>query len=294
MTTRSRSPEPLGAPIHTVGIADADYPEPLRDLPDPPEPLWWSGDRSLLARPLVAVVGTRRATSYGLRITREIAGALARGGACIVSGMALGIDAAAHQAALEAGGTTIAVLGNGVDVPYPRAHLGLHREILERGLVMAEMPPGARSHGGSFIKRNRIIAGLARMTLVIEAPFGSGALWTAKAAMDLGRDVGAVPGQIDSPQSQGANELLRDGAHAIGSVADALCLAGLAPQLHAEPRVDNDVEMRIWAALGDGAATLDELCARSTVPIAECLTAVTTLELRGAIECALSGEIRRR
>ena len=294
MTTRSRFPEPAPSPIQALGRADADYPERLTELPNPPTTLWWTGDWSVMARPLVAVVGTRRATSYGLRVTREIAGALARGGACVVSGMALGIDAAAHRAALDAGGTTIAILGNGVDVAYPRSHAALHREIIERGLVLSEMPPGARSHGGSFIKRNRIIAGIARATIVVEAPFGSGALSTANAALELGRDLGAVPGPIDSPQSQGANELFRDGAHPIASVADALCLAGLAPQKSAEPRVDDEVEMRVWAALGDGAVTLDELCARSALPVAQCLTAVTTLELRGAIECALTGEIRRR
>lgn len=293
-TTRSPSPSSESAPIHAVGVGDAAYPAVLGDLPDPPDELWWMGDWDVLQRPLVAVVGTRRATSYGLRITREISGALARGGACVVSGMALGIDGAAHRAALESNGATIAVLGTGADVAYPRSHSTLHREIIQRGLVISEMPPGARSHGGSFIKRNRIIAALARLTIVVEAPFGSGALWTARMAMDLGRDLAIVPGPIDSPQSQGANEFLRDGAHPIVSVADALCLAGLAPERHAEPRVDDDVEMRIWAALADGAATLDELCARSALPVAQCLTAITTLELRGAIECALTGEIRRR
>ena len=293
-TTRSPSRSSEVAPIHVVRIGDAAYPSALEDLPDLPGELWWMGDWNVLQRPLVAVVGTRRATSYGLRITREIAGALARGGACVVSGMALGIDGAAHRAALESNGATIAVLGTGADVAYPRSHSTLHREIVERGLGSADMPPGARSQGGSFIKRNRIIAALARLTIVVEAPFGSGALWTARAAMDLGRDLGIVPGPIDSPQSQGANEFLRDGAHPIVAVADALCLAGLAPERHAEPRVDDEVEMRIWAALADGAATLDELCARSALPVAQCLTAITTLELRGAIECALTGEIRRR
>jgi DNA processing protein len=294
VTTRSRSPEPLSAPINLIARDDPGYPDQLRNTPEPPEQLWWVGDWTILQQPLVAIVGTRRATHYGLRVTREIAGALARGGACIVSGMALGIDAAAHQAALDAGGATIAVLGNGVDVAYPRAHARLHREIVERGLVISEMAPGGRSHGGSFIKRNRIIAGLARLTLVVEAPFGSGALSTAKVAIDIGRDLGAVPGQIDSPQSRGVNELLRDGAQVITCVDDALCLAGLAPQGRADPRVDDEVEMRVWSALGDGAMTLDELCARSGLPVAQCLSAVTTLELRGAIDCALSGGIRRR
>ncbi|HET7373401.1 MAG TPA: DNA-processing protein DprA, partial [Gemmatimonadaceae bacterium] len=136
-TTRSHSPSNESAPIHAVGVGDAAYPAVLGDLPDPPDELWWMGDWSILQRPLVAVVGTRRATSYGLRITREITGALARGGACVVSGMALGIDGAAHRAALESNGATIAVLGTGADVAYPRSHSTLHREIIERGLVMS-------------------------------------------------------------------------------------------------------------------------------------------------------------
>jgi DNA processing protein len=280
--------------VEHIARHDAAYPPALTELADPPPRLWWIGDRSLLDGPLVTIVGTRRATSYGLRVTREIASALARAGACVVSGMALGIDAAAHRAALDAGGTTIAVLGTGADVAYPRAHVALHREIIERGLVLSELPPGAHSHGGSFPNRNRILAGLSKVTIVVEAPFGSGALITARHANDLGRDVGIVPGPIDSPQSQGSNLLMRDGAHPIVDVADALGLAGLAPHPRAEPRVDDEIEMRVWAALAHGSATLDEICARAGLPVAQCLSAVTGLELRGAVECALTGEVRRR
>lgn len=273
---------------------DAAFPAALNDLPDPPNGLWYVGNLGLLGANLVTVVGTRRATSYGERITRALAGALARGGACIVSGMAIGVDAAAHRAALDAGGATIAVLGTGVDVAYPRAHVALHRQIARDGLLLSELPPGARSHRGSFPKRNRILAALSRLTIVVEAPFGSGALITAKDATDLGREVAAVGGQIDSPQSQGTNHLLRDGAHVIASIDDAVALAGLSPQPRSAPRIDDETEMRIWAVLADGAASLDELCARSGLPVSECMTAVTGLELRGAVECALTGEIRRR
>jgi DNA processing protein len=280
--------------VERIARDDAAYPAALNDLPNPPAQLWWIGDLSLLDKPLVTIVGTRRATGYGERITRELAASLARAGACVVSGMALGIDAAAHHAALEAGGATIAILGTGADVAYPRAHLSLHREIIERGLVMSELPPGAHSHKGSFPKRNRILAAISTLTIIVEAPFDSGALITAKHATELGRDVAVVPGPIDSPQSQGSNLLLRDGAHPIVSIADALCLAKLAPQPRSDPHVDDEVEMRVWNALGHGAASLDELCARSGLPVAQCLTAVTGLELRGAVECALTGEVRRR
>ena len=280
--------------LRIVEIGDERYPPRLLDLARPPKRLWWHGDLDLLNRTVVAVVGTRRATQYGRRMTTEVAGALARAGATVVSGMALGIDAAAHRAALDVGGATAAVLGTGADVAYPRAHLSLHAEIAEHGAVLSELPPGAHSHGGSFPERNRIIAALASATIVIEAPLDSGALITATRALELGRDIGIVPGPIDSPQSQGSNALMRDGAHPIVAVADALALVGLAPPpVPSAPRLDGDSEIKIWRALDDGSATMDELCARTGLPVAQCLSTVTALELRGLIECGLTGEIRR-
>jgi DNA processing protein len=282
---------------------DDRFPEQLRELHDPPAVLWSRGDWRTLRQPsrgdrrdapIVAIVGTRRATSYGQRVTREIAAALARAGACVVSGMALGIDGCAHRAALDAGGCTVAVLGTGADVAYPRAHTALHREIGERGLLLSELAPGARSDAGSFPRRNRIIAGLARLTIVVEAPIRSGALITSKDALELGRDVAAVPGPIDSPQSQGANELIREGAHAITCVSDALSLVGLDPPVRIAPELHGDEESRIWDVLQEGAVSLDELCSRTGLPVAKCLSAVTALEIRGVVECALTGVIRRR
>jgi DNA processing protein len=280
--------------LSLVTAGDEVYPAPLRELHDPPVVLWSHGAWETLRPPVVAIVGTRRATSYGQRVTREIASALARAGACVVSGMALGVDAYAHRAALDAGGRTVAVLGTGADVPYPRAHTALHREICARGLVLSELPPGAKSDKGSFPRRNRIIAGLATLTIVVEAPARSGALITARDALDLGRDVAGVPGPIDSPQSEGTNALLRDGAHVIASVADALRLVGLDAPVRLAPALVGDDEPRIWEALAGGPATLDELCGRSALPVSRCLAAVTSLEVRGVIECALTGEIRRR
>jgi DNA processing protein len=278
----------------TIPSSSPEFPEALRDLPDPPAQIWTLGSLAVLDAPVVAVVGTRRATSYGLRVTRDLVTALVRGGACVVSGMALGIDGMAHRAALDAGGMTAAVLGTGVDVAYPRAHLSLYGEIVERGLMISEMEPGSRSHGGSFLQRNRLIAALARLTIVVEAPFKSGALQTAAIAEQLGRTVAMVPGPIDSPQSAGSNQQMRDGAHILASIDDALSLAGLSPQRRTGPRLDDELEMRVWKALDTGAASLDELCARAALPVAKCLGTVTALELRGAVECALTGEIRRR
>lgn len=280
--------------MQLVARDDDAYPAALRDLVEPPAALWGIGDWTLTTRPVVAIVGTRRATAYGERITRELSGALARAGACIVSGMALGIDAMAHRAALDAGGATIAVLGTGVDVAYPKAHRALHAEIMSRGLVLSELPPGAHSHGGSFPLRNRIIAALATMTIVVEAPFKSGALITSDRALELGRTVAAVPGPIDAPQSEGTNHLIREGAQIIASVADALTLVGLEAPARGRHALETEAEARLWKELTQGASTLDALCSRSGLPVSECLAAVTALELRGAIECALTGEIRRR
>jgi DNA processing protein len=208
--------------------------------------------------------------------------------------MALGIDSVAHRATLDADGQTIAVLGTGVDVAYPRAHVALHREIAEKGLLLSELAPGAKSHKGSFPNRNRIIAGLSRVVIIAEAPMQSGALITANHALDLGRDIAVIPGPIDSPHCAGSNELLRNGAHPIVSIADAIALAGLTPQRRTGPVIADETEMRIWRALEKGAASLDELCVAADLPVARCLAAVTGLELRGAVECALTGEIRRR
>lgn len=280
--------------VETIRYHSPEYPAALHDLSDRPETIWTIGNRTILDAPVVAVVGTRRATAYGLRITRELVGAFARAGACVVSGMAFGIDAAAHRATLESGARTVAVLPGGVDVPYPKSHRSLYREIGERGLLLSERPPGARPFHQHFIARNRLIAALAKVTIIVEAPISSGALHTARFADDLHRNVGIVPGPLDSPQSAGSNLLMRDGAQVIATIDDALALAGLGPQQGGEASVTNETERQVWNALAQGSASLDELCARAALPVAECLTAVTGLELRGAVECALSGEIRRR
>jgi len=226
-------------------------------------------------------------------VTRELAGALARAGVAIVSGLARGVDAIAHEATLEAGGRTMAVLGTGVDVAYPRAHRALQSEIARRGLLVSEEAPGSRATTSSFPKRNRIIAAIAKATIIVEAPLRSGALITAEHATDLHRTVAAVPGPVDSPQSAGTNLLLRDGANVIASVADALAIMGMSAPLPAAPEPRTAAERRILDALASGPADLDALVAISGLPTRECLAAVTTLELRGAIVHDLTGEVRR-
>ena len=281
--------------MRRIELGDEGYPPALLDLPAPPRVLWAIGDGAVLRPPVVAIVGTRKATPYGLRTTREIAGALARAGACIVSGMARGIDGMAHLAALDAHGGTVAVLGTGVDIAYPAGHRPLHARIRERGLLLSEELPGAHAGPGSFPRRNRLIAALASITIVVEAGVKSGARITASHALELGRTVAAVPGPIDAPQSAGTNSLLRDGATVIADVADALQLAGLTPPIRRpDPEIATAAERAVWSALGDGELDVDTLTVRSGLPARDCLAAVTTLELSGAIECALTGEIRRR
>lgn len=269
------------------------YPERLLDAPHPPRVLWAHGDLSLLDRPCVAIVGTRRATAYAERVARELGRVLALAGATVVSGLARGVDACAHRGALDVEGATVAVLGTGLDVVFPRAHADLQRTIAERGLLLSELEPGDPAHGGSFPERNRIIAALCSATIVVEGGEKSGALITARDALDMGRNVGAVPGPIDVPQSLGSNRLLADGAAVIASMADALTLAGLVAPLRVSALPEHGAERRLWDALAVGPADLDTLCTRASLPAHEGLAAASGLEMRGMIECALSGEIRR-
>ena len=278
--------------MRVVARGDEGYPARLLDLRDPPARVHLMGDWPAAA-PAVAVVGTRAATAYGERVTRELVRALGRVGVVVVSGMARGIDAAAHRAALEAGAPTLAVLGTGIDVPYPAAHRALHEELAARAGVLSEQPPGRRAFPGCFPRRNRLIAALADVTLVVEAGPKSGALITAAHALELGRTVAAVPGPIDAPQHRGANELLRDGAHVVASPDDLLALVGRSVPVPAAPALEGD-ERAVWDALGRRALDADALTTLSGLPAHRCMAAVTTLELRGVVECALSGEIRRR
>ena len=271
-----------------------EYPIELLDLPSPPDPLYAIGRISALAKPRVAIVGTRNSTAYGERTARGLTRSLVRAGVSVISGMARGIDAAAHRTAIEEGGNTVAVLGTGIDVPYPVGHRQLHRSIGEHGLVLSENPPGATAHAGAFPKRNRIIAALAPVTIVVEAGFKSGALNTATQALELGRVVAAVPGPIDSEQSRGSNQLIRDGAIVIASVEDALALLGVsAPKDRPIPNLPEN-ERRVWDALEGGLFEVDALAAKSRLSTPACLAAVTSLEIMGLVDCSAAGEIRRR
>ncbi len=213
----------------TLNLADERYPERLRTIPDPPPVLYCDGLPGPEDRLAIAVVGARRATSYGVRVTEALARDLARLGFTIVSGMARGIDAAAHRGALAAGGRTIAVLGCGLDVVYPPEHDRLKAEIARSGSVMTEFPPGTRPLASHFPRRNRILSGLALGVVVVEAAEGSGSLITARLALDQGREVFAVPGPLDAPLSRGPHGLIKQGAKLVETVEDIM--EELLPQL---------------------------------------------------------------
>jgi len=238
-------------------IGAEGLPGSLRDLSNPPAGLCCEGDVGLLADApdrLVAIVGTREPTPYGVRMASQLARACARAGLVVVSGMARGVDVAAHQAALEAGGRTIGVQGTGVDVPYPVAHRTLLAEMGRRALVVSEVEPGTRAVQGCFPRRNRIIAALCRVTLVVEAGFKSGAVNTATQALELGRVVAGVPGRIEDPTAAGVNLLIRDRAQVITDVEDLLGLYGLST-IGTESCLPDD-----WCGVGEdlGLAEADE------------------------------------
>ncbi len=283
----------IGAALFVRG--EAAYPEKLLALEHPPLWVTTRGDCEHLAAVGVAIVGTREASPYGTRIAREIGATVVRAGGVVVSGLARGIDAVAHRAALEAGGATIAVLGTGVDVPYPTGHRALLDEVVKHGLAMSELPPGARGTPGAFPNRNRIIAALARVTIVVEAGRSSGALITANCAAAIGREVMAVPGPVEAPQSIGCNQLIRDGAYIVTEIADVLHAAGLTVAVAPERGSKLVGPARaVWNALAQGPLDADALAAVSRLPARTCLTAITELELAGLVECGFTGEVRRR
>lgn len=207
-------------------LGSREYPAQLADTPDPPKRLYGIGDPGALVAGL-AVVGARKATPYGFRCTRQFAGWAAAQGVCIISGAAIGCDREAHIAALDEGGSTVAVLGSGPDVDYPRRSSAILSEIRERFAVISECPFGQEPHRFAFVRRNRIIAGLAAAVLVVEAGLPSGTFSTADAALDAGRDVFAIPGSIYSPESRGSNRLIRQGATPITDVSELAAALGV-------------------------------------------------------------------
>ena len=275
------------AAIETVSrirkLGRAEFPELLRQIHDPPRALFLrgAGDVDLLARPAVAIVGARACSPYGAQVARMLGRELAAAGLVVVSGLARGVDGEAHRGALEAEGLTVAVLGCGIDRDYPAAHAELGRRIRERGLIVSEYEPGVEPAPWRFPARNRIIAGLAAATVIVEARERSGALITADFALEDGREVFAVPGEITGLLATGTNRLLRQGATPLTSAEDVLELFGLAAsQRRQAPSVGANAGA-VLGQLADGAATADELARATGLEPGPLAAALAELELVG-------------
>ena len=305
---RCRTPE-----IEILLWSDEVYPERLGHLVDPPPVLFARGRLDLLSRPAVTIVGSRRSTAYGRRSADALAAQMALRGITVVSGLALGIDGASHRGALEAGGDTIAVLGSGVDLIQPASHRRLGERVARDGLLLSEFLPGEPARAHHFPRRNRILAALGGAVVVVEAAEKSGALITVEHALDLGRDVYAVPGALDAPQSRGCNLLIRQGAQVITSPEEfgrdlgLVCGSSrefrMAPQVQRaqrarpEPRETSrsaparnevptgldDEARRVWLALSERSLGIDDVASGADLQSAPVLAALTVLQVAGLV-----------
>jgi len=301
---------------HLVGWLDQDYPPLLREIPSPPLALFVSGEPARLWHPAIAVVGSRGPSAGGSRHAREFAATLAGAGVCVASGLASGIDTAAHEAALAAGGLTLAVLGAGHGQPYPPSQAPLQARIASNGIVVSEYPPRTPPRRSQFPARNRILAGLALGTLVVEAGLKSGALITAKQAATCGREVFAVPGSIDNPLSRGCHQLIRDGAQLVESPDDILAalpplatglgmalerrLAQASAPEHAlrptpgDPDSPDGDPHGLWQALGHDPTDMDQLVSRTGLTAANLSSMLLAMELQGRVSVEHGRYSRKR
>ena len=284
--------------VKIVPLASPGYPRALEEIADPPGLLFVRGSIEPGDALAIAIVGSRHATRYGLMVAERLAGSLARAGLTVISGLARGIDAAAHRGALAAGGRTIAVLGSGVLNIYPPEHSTLATEVIARGAVVGEAPVRSAPLSGAFPQRNRLISGMSLGVVVVEAALHSGALITSRHAMEQGREVFAVPGPVDSRMSRGCHQLIRDGAKLVETAEDVL--EELGPLVAAAPRADgsivhhpaelllNDAEQRILAAVGTSATAIDQVISDSGLPTPQVLSTLSVLEMRRLVR-RLSG-----
>lgn len=266
---------------------DEAYPKRLKEIDQPPPVLYTLGEIKSEDEWAVAIVGTRRITAYGRQVAEELASYLARSGITVVSGLARGVDAVAHQAALNAGGRTLAVLGSGVDLIYPPEHRRMAERIPSQGALVSDYPPGTPPEAGNFPPRNRIISGLSRAVVVVEAGKESGALITATFAAEQGREVFAVPGNINAPQSVGTNLLIRDGAHPLLSPQDlleALNLNMVVEHKSARKALPADAtELKLLQVLGGEPLHVDDIQVRAEMPIEKVSAALVMMELKGLV-----------
>ena len=285
-----------------VTLADATYPRLLLEIPDPPAILYCRGRTELLSRPALAVVGSRNATVQGNANAEQFARSFSTAGLTIVSGLAQGIDAAAHRGGLAGEGSTIAVLGTGVDTIYPRANSALGEEIAARGLLLSEFALGTKALAHNFPRRNRLISGLAQGCLVVEAALASGSLITARAAAEQGREIFAVPGSIHSPLSKGCHALIKSGAKLAESADDVISelssfrRGGLAPGRptgFATTEARDDADDPLLACMGFDPADVDSLCTRAGLPAEKVSAELLRLELAGRVTVLPGGLYQR-
>lgn len=287
----SVEPAAVGRSLRATGArlvcwGDASYPEPLAQLADPPGWLFVRGEDPSASALAVAVVGSRNCSPYGRDAATMVAGRIAAAGVAVVSGAARGVDAAAHSAALEVRGPTVAVLGSGIDMPYPRSSRGLIERIAAEGTVVSELPPGSRPEPRRFPQRNRIVAGLSRAVVVVEGVRGSGALITAEFAEQLDRPILGVPGPIDNPRSFAAHMLIREGAAIVTEPDDVLREIGVLP-LTADAPIPDDVdpaEKVLLRSVSGAPATVDALARSAGLSPSAASVALCELELRGLVE----------
>lgn len=273
--------------VNSLKRNSPDYPDLLVRIHTPPQELFWIGvhPNELTWKPRVAIVGSRKVTGYGRQVTQQMASELARAGVVIISGLALGVDAIAHQAALDAGGVTIAVLPSGLDAIYPASHLNLARQIVETGgCLLTEYRTGTEAFPSNFIARNRIVSGLSDALLITEAAKNSGTMHTAGFALEQGKTVMVVPGNINSPTSEGCNNLIKSGALPITSVEDIF------QALKIETKAKKDrvfrgsaTEQLIFDLIKDGSSDMDELAAASKLEGPALSSTLTMLEINGYI-----------
>jgi len=302
----------LAQPGHRLLHCDeVDFPPQLETIPQPPAALFAAGDPAVLLAPQIAIVGARSATAQGLANARDFARTLSRAGLTVTSGMADGIDGAAHTAALDAGGQTVAVVGTGPDVVYPRKHRDLAARIVQQGAIVSEFPPGTEARPDHFPRRNRLIAGLSLGTLVVEAGLQSGSLITARLAAEAGREVFALPGSIHNPLAKGCHRLIRDGARLVETAAEVIEAlapaaqaqgAGLRARLEADgeeadpgsdARTQDPDYAKLLTTLGDVPASLDELADRTGLTPAALSSMLLLLELEGVVAPSVNGRWQR-
>ncbi len=277
---------------HLLTLADADYPRSLLEIADPPPLLYLKGRRALLKSMGVAIVGSRNATPSGLQNGETFARALSNAGFTIISGLALGIDAAAHRGGLDGVGSSIAVIGTGADLIYPARNKALAHEMAEKGLIISEFALGTPALGKNFPRRNRILSGLSQGVVVVEAALASGSLITARQAADQGREVFAIPGSIHSPFSKGCHQLIKQGAKLVDDVNDILEDLGK-PPLQATAFTVAPENEPILTAIGFDPISVDNLLERLAMPAEQVMARLTELEIAGHIAPLPGGKYQR-